>query len=79
MGSQMVFKRYEIKYLMNYRQKDAVLQAMEPYMSMDEYGHSLIRNISYDTPAFRLIRESMEKDTRWTISMLRQEILCLWN
>lgn len=61
MGSQMVFKRYEIKYLMNYRQKDAVLQAMEPYMSMDEYGHSLIRNIYYDTPDFRLIRESMEK------------------
>ena len=35
MGSQMVFKRYEIKYLMNYRQRDAVLQAMGPYMSMD--------------------------------------------
>ncbi|MGN0377621.1 MAG: polyphosphate polymerase domain-containing protein [Suilimivivens sp.] len=61
MSSQMVFERYEIKYLMNYRQKDAVLQAMEPYMSMDEYGHSSIRNIYYDTPDFRLIRESMEK------------------
>ncbi|MGN1179585.1 MAG: VTC domain-containing protein, partial [Suilimivivens sp.] len=61
MSSQMVFERYEIKYLMNYRQKDAVLQAMEPYMSLDEYGHSSIRNIYYDTPDFRLIRESMEK------------------
>lgn len=30
MGSQMVFKRYEIKYLMTRRQRDAVLAAMEP-------------------------------------------------
>lgn len=61
MGSQMVFKRYEIKYLMTRRQRDAVLAAMEPYMSIDGYGHSSIRNIYYDTPNFRLIRESLEK------------------
>ena len=61
MGSQMVFKRYEIKYLMDRRQRDAVLQAMAPYMSIDGYGHSSIRNIYYDTPNFRLIRESLEK------------------
>lgn len=61
MGNQMVFQRYEIKYLMDRRQRDAVLRAMEPYMSMDEYGHSSIRNIYYDTPNFRLIRESLEK------------------
>ena len=61
MGSQMVFKRYEIKYLMDRRARDAILKAMEPYMSMDSYGHSSIRNIYYDTPNFRLIRESLEK------------------
>ena len=61
MGNQMVFQRYEIKYLMDRRQRDAVLRAMEPYMSMDEYGHSSIRNIYYDTPNCRLIRESLEK------------------
>ena len=61
MGSQMVFKRYELKYLMDRRQRDAVLRAMEPYMSIDGYGHSSIRNIYYDTPNFRLIRESLEK------------------
>lgn len=61
MGNQMVFKRYEIKYLMDRRQRDAVLKAMEPYMSIDKYGHSSIRNIYYDTPNFQLIRESLEK------------------
>lgn len=61
MANQMVFKRYEIKYLMTRSQRDAVLKAMEPYMSIDAYGHSSIRNIYYDTPNFRLIRESLEK------------------
>ena len=61
MGSQMVFQRYEIKYLMDRRQRDAVLKAMEPYMSIDGYGHSSIRNLYYDTPDFRLIRKSLEK------------------
>ena len=61
MGSQMVFKRYELKYLMDRRQRDAVLKAMEPYMAIDGYGHSSIRNIYYDTPNFRLIRASLEK------------------
>lgn len=61
MGNQMVFKRYEIKYLMSRRQRDAIVQAMEPYMSIDAYGHSPIRNIYYDTPNFRLIRTSLEK------------------
>lgn len=61
MGGQMVFRRYEIKYLMSCRQQDAVLRAMEPYMARDEYGRSQVRNIYYDTPDFRLIRESMDK------------------
>lgn len=61
MGNQMVFKRYEIKYLINRCQRDAILKAMGPYMTPDEYGHSSIRNIYYDTPDFRLIRESLEK------------------
>ena len=61
MGTQMVFRRYEIKYRMTCRQQAAILRAMEPYMQADEYGHSSIRNIYYDTPDFRLIRASMEK------------------
>ena len=61
MGTQMVFRRYEIKYRMTCRQQAAILRAMEPYMQADEYGLSSIRNIYYDTPDFRLIRASMEK------------------
>lgn len=61
MDTQMVFQRYEIKYLLNRRQKAKVLQAMEPYMEPDGYGRSTIRNIYYDTDNYRLIRTSLEK------------------
>lgn len=61
MGTKMVFKRYELKYLMTKKQRDSLLAVMEPYMSRDEFGHSSIRNIYFDTPDFRLIRHSLEK------------------
>lgn len=61
MGTQMVFRRYEIKYLMTRKQKERVLEAMKPYMELDAYGRSTIRNIYYDTDSFRLVRTSMEK------------------
>ncbi len=61
MGAQMVFQRYEIKFLLDRRQKEHVLQAMEPYMELDAYGRSTIRNIYYDTDNYRLIRKSLEK------------------
>lgn len=34
---------------------------MEPYMKLDCYGRTMIRNIYYDTSSFRLIRRSLEK------------------
>ena len=61
MSYQATFKRYEIKYLLNSRQKDAVLQAMQPYMELDGYGRTTIRNIYFDTDSYRLIRRSLEK------------------
>lgn len=61
MGNQMVFQRCELKYLMTARQKELILAAMKPYMTLDQFGHSSIRNIYYDTPDFRLIRQSLEK------------------
>lgn len=61
MESQMVFRRYEIKYLMDRRQRAEVLKAMEPYMALDGYGRSSVRSVYYDTPDFRLIRRSLEK------------------
>lgn len=61
MANQMVFKRYELKYLMTRRQQQAVLAAMQRYMALDKYGHTSIRNIYYDTPNYLLIRRSLEK------------------
>ncbi len=60
-GTQMIFQRYEIKYLLTRRQREKIMAAMEPYMILDQYGHSVIRNIYYDTDSYRLIRASLEK------------------
>ena len=61
MSAQMTFKRYELKYMLTPCQKQAVLEAMAPYMSLDEYGRTGIRNIYFDTDTYRLIRHSIEK------------------
>lgn len=61
MAFQSVFKRYELKYLLTEQQKETVLGAMEPYMQLDQYGRTTIRNIYFDTPSYRLIRRSIEK------------------
>ena len=61
MGTQMVFKRYELKYLIDTDKKEKILKAMEPYMELDRYGRSTIRNLYYDTDNYRLIRKSLEK------------------
>ena len=61
MPIQKVFKRYEMKYLLNPQQKEKMLQAMEPYMSLDQYGRTTIRNLYFDTDTYRLVRHSIEK------------------
>lgn len=61
MTYQATFERYEIKYLLNQQQKQEVLQAMAPYMQLDAYGRTVIRNIYYDTDSYRLIRRSLER------------------
>ena len=63
MAFQTVFKRYELKYMLNLEQKEKILSAMEPYMKADKYGRSTIRNIYYDTDSYLLIRRSIEKPT----------------
>lgn len=55
------FERYETKYLITQHQKMILLSAMQPYMRLDQYGHTTIRNIYYDTKNYRLIRHSLEK------------------
>lgn len=61
MAYQSVFKRYELKYMLTAEQKNKVVEAMEPYMALDQYGRTTIRNIYYDTDNYRLIRHSIEK------------------
>ena len=61
MAFQTVFKRYEIKYMITLEQKAKVLEAMKPYMKLDKYGRTTIRNIYYDTDTYLLIRRSIEK------------------
>ena len=61
MGVQMVFKRHELKYLLTKQQKNYLIQAMQPYMKVDKYGASTIRNLYFDTDSYRLIRRSIEK------------------
>ena len=60
-GIQSCFERVEKKYLLNWRQYQAMLKGMEPYMKADRYSNYTICNIYYDTPDYRLIRESLEK------------------
>jgi len=61
MAVQTVFKRYELKYLLTMAQKETVLKAMQPYMTLDKYGRTTIRNLYYDTDSYLLIRRSIEK------------------
>ena len=61
MEYKSVFKRYELKYLMDEDQKDAVLRAIGEHMIPDCYAHSTISNIYFDTPDFLLARRSISK------------------
>ncbi len=61
MAFQTVFKRYELKYLITKEQKEAILSDVEPYMTLDKYGRTTIRNLYFDTDDYRLIRRSIEK------------------
>ena len=63
MAYQAVFQRYELKYVLTKAQKMRVIEAMRPYMSLDQFGRSTIHNIYFDTENYRLIRRSIEKPT----------------
>lgn len=61
MPFQSVFKRYELKFILDKQQKGKILSAMEPYMEQDKYGRTTICNVYFDTNDYRLIRRSIEK------------------
>ena len=61
MNYQSTFKRYELKYILTKQQKEQILQTMQDYMKIDNYGRTTIRNIYFDTQNFLLARRSLEK------------------
>ena len=61
MSDQMIFKRYEIKYMLNRDQLALLKEEMLKHMIADEHGKSTICSLYFDTPKFLLIRRSMDK------------------
>lgn len=61
MAFQTVFKRCELKYMLTFEQKKRILEVISPYMELDKYGRTTIRNVYFDTDTYLLIRRSIEK------------------
>lgn len=61
MSDQMIFKRYEMKYLLNRTQYLQITEAFEGRMKPDIHGKSTILSLYFDTPDDLLIRRSLEK------------------
>ena len=59
--AQLVFNRYEKKYLMPRHIYHSLRERLLPHMEEDQYGLHTICNIYYDTPDSYLIRRSMER------------------
>ncbi len=58
---QGVFKRYEIKYLIDEVKYQLLREKLQEYMMEDQYGEIMINNIYFDTSKSLLIRTSLEK------------------
>jgi len=56
-----IFERYEIKYLADRGQRSDLERCIRRRMLPDPHGESSICNVYYDTPDYRLIRDSLEK------------------
>ena len=61
MGYGAIFRRYELKYLMNGDQSPLVLDSLKGHMIPDKFAHSTIRNVYFDTPNYLLARESIAR------------------
>lgn len=60
MSEQMIFKRYEIKYMLNTQQFELLKEEMKEHMIADVHGRSTNCSLYFDTPQFLLIRRSMD-------------------
>jgi hypothetical protein len=57
----MIFKRYELKYLLSKEQRRLIEQAFAEHMTADVHGRSTIFSLYFDTPDYLLVRRSIEK------------------
>lgn len=60
-GYNKIFKRVEKKYLLTQQQHDELLERWKEHLEPDEFPHSQISNIYYDTVNDDLIRKSIDK------------------
>lgn len=60
-GYNKIFKRVEKKYLLTPQQHDQLLEQWQGYIEPDEFPHSRISNIYFDTEDDELIRKSIDK------------------
>lgn len=61
MSDQMIFKRYEIKYMLTKEQRNLLQKTMSQHMIADVHGKSTILSLYLDTPDYLLIRRSIDK------------------
>lgn len=57
----VVMKRYELKYLLSGEQTEFLRTRLQGHMEPDRFGRTSIASLYYDTPDYRLIRQSVEK------------------
>ena len=48
MADKSVFQRHELKYILTKEQKQRIIDGILPYMKLDHYGRTTIRNIYFD-------------------------------
>lgn len=59
--AQVVFKRYEKKYILTKSQYEAFIAKTSHRLMQDRYGNHTVCNIYFDTDNYALIRKSIEK------------------
>jgi hypothetical protein len=60
-SDQQVFRRKEVKYLLQSRQYEGMLHLLRDHIVPDSFFESDILSLYFDTPDFLLIRRSLEK------------------